>query len=326
VRRAEAAGRFVPEVRGAATIRGRARGADTGLAEAHAEVPAGGVGSVTLVLRPAARIYGQVTMDTGEVVDGARVELVVDDRALTWATTTTDADGAFDLPSLPSGEVTLELNSDALSSSLRATFELAPGESREWRPTLITPLELVGRVVDEAGEGLAHWIVSREVSGEHTEDTMARGSVRTDPSGAFRLPGCPDAPHTLSVRSPGRIFASPVVEMRGLTPAAGLITLVVDAQRVPRGSILGRCVTADDTPLVASIEVQADSSNSLDDIVLRDVPTDDQGYFALHHLPLGTYRLRASCEGHELVEPLPLLTLDEAVPSRDVGLLLFVER
>jgi RNA polymerase sigma factor (sigma-70 family) len=326
VLRADDAGRFATDVMGAGSVLVRARGAESAPAEARVEVPVGGVATVRLVVGPAARVFGRVVTDKGAAVEGARIELSTEDRTLARARTTTDASGVFDLPGLPPGAVTLELESDLLRSSLRASFELTPLETREWLPTLVTPVELVGRVVDEAGVGLADWIVRRAAEGEQGDDTMGTGNTRTDATGEFRLTGCLDAPHTLTVRPPGKIFAKPVAEARGVTPAAGVTTIVVAAREVPKGSLTGRCIGPDDASLAAQVTLEVDEPRGLDDYVSRSVTTDSEGRFALRHVPFGVYQLRLTCDGHELVAPLELVTLDDASPTMDLGMLRFAKR
>ncbi len=199
-------------------------------------------------------------------------------------------------------------------------------EGREWLPTLVTPVELVGRVVDESGVGLADWIVRRTAEAEHTDDAMGVGQALTDASGEFRLTGCLDAPHTLSVRPPGKIFAKPVAEARAVTPAAGLTTIVVVARDVPKGALTGRFVGPDDAALAARVTLEVVEPRGLEGYVSRNVTADGDGRFALRHVPVGIYRVRVTCDGHELVTPLEPLTLDEVTPMVDLGTLRLAPR
>jgi len=155
---------------------------------------------------------------------------------------------------------------------------------------------------------------------------MGTGQTRTDTSGEFRLTGCLDVPHTLSVRPPGKIFATSVVEARAVTPAAGLTTLVAAARDVPKFALILRCVGPDDAPLAAQVTLEVVDPRGLEEVVTRTVSADGDGRFTLRHVPFGVYRVRVTCDGHELVTPLEPLTLHEATLMVDLGVLRFAPR
>jgi RNA polymerase sigma factor (sigma-70 family) len=313
--RTDAMGRFRTEVMGSGALRVRARGADSAVVEAHVTVPVGGVGTVRLELGSSATVYGRVTSDGGVPIEGAIVGFDGDDRTLHLAHTTTAADGRFELPGLPPGSVTLEVSSAALDAQLRATLELMPGEVREWLPVLTTPVELVGRVVDEHGAGLAGWIVSRSAEGEHTGAAMANGRAETDSDGGFRLRGCLDVPHTLTVRPPGQVFSDPVATAHGVTPSATPTTFAVPAESIPVCELRGRCVDAAGAPVTAEIQIQATDPT----FVLADMVTDSAGTFTFRHLVAAEYHLRIDVDGRTIDTPSGPVRLGPGAPSVDLG-------
>ena len=195
------------------------------------------------------------------------------------------------LPGLPPGRVTLEVRSRALDSTVRATFDLGPGEAREWLPVLTTPFELVGRVVDGGGAALAGWLVRRIAEGEPAGDPMAQGQGITDTNGGFRLQGCLDVPHTLAVRPPGQVFATPVAEAHGITPSATPTTIVVPAELIPRFELRGRCVDAAGAPLAVKVTIRATDPTVIVAVIVAAGTTDAAGVFVFRHLAAATYRL-----------------------------------
>ena len=98
-----------------------------GIAESTVVVPEGGIGSIELVLEPAASIVGRVETESGDAVVGATVQVQsggID--PLVRASVRSDTDGNFQLHAVRAGSVMLEVETVS-SESLTGVVETTAG-------------------------------------------------------------------------------------------------------------------------------------------------------------------------------------------------------
>lgn len=228
------------------------------------------------------------------------------------AQTRTAADGSFALEGLPSGEV--ELRADGRDKGkVRTALTLTPGGEIAWDPVLATTPGVSGRVVDDAGQPLANWLVAAVDDGYLGRQLLSK---RTDEQGAFALNNWPKEAVRLEVHDPDAWTQDAVTMLHD--PRVGQQDLVI---RIPRdaratASIEGRIVD-EHGDAIAGAQVIVWRVGSDSGSAERADPKS--GGFRIAPLRPGAYRLtlEAPLRGQREL-PIVDLTRDE---HRDLGVL-----
>lgn len=279
--------------------------------ELRAEVVAGVVNEIDLVLPRGVDVTGAVGDEVGRAVAGARIVLISGRRGISGgrAITTTAVDGSFAARAVdprwslraeapgyaPSGVVDLEsLEHAADATSLRVELHLLQRGGR-----------VAGKVVDELGQGIAGALVAiGNCGGAHKEGTTTSevfdGTVAfADASGGFTCDGL--APGLLPIAARADGYADSTSEVTCTVGTTTAVTLVM-----ARGVTVQGCVHDESGAAVvgAVIRALADSADgaSIDSLprmrsaMLRPPETrsDATGCYRLQFLPPGTLHLQAA--------------------------------
>jgi uncharacterized GH25 family protein len=213
-----------------ATAEGYVRGSASGIDVAESQA----VENVELRLDRAGRVKGHVTSNDGQALSGVTVAVVEavrrgpgpsNDRA------TTDADGDYELNSVPPGQRNLTFNKDGFVAAMKSV-EAAAGKDARLDATLERGRELSGRVIDESGQAVAGADIRAE--GEPVRP------VETDSEGSFRLAGLRDGKFRIIAHKNGYVDDRQEVD----TVAQPNVTLTLGRGATITGRIVG--LTADE--------------------------------------------------------------------------------
>jgi hypothetical protein len=263
------------------------------------------------------------TVITGKVADsiagrplqGASVQLVVEDEPMRMRAVPTDSDGAYRFDAVPPGRYLLgflhwRLDDLALQPPIRR-IEIHDGE-RDLRanfaipaPTTLTIATcgarrdstglFMGRIRDadtnapiDSGLVTVGWREFQvDSTGLHLRRRTMQARVTPETIGGFALCGVPGNVPVIVQAVAGDRATS---ELELVVPTASLLQrdlLVANTSHVGRGVVSGRVLGPDNHPLArALVEVGA-----------RTDTTDASGVFALSEVPLGTHSLEARALG-----------------------------
>jgi hypothetical protein len=289
-------------------------------------------------------IVGSVTA-AGAPVAGARV-LLAAEAGGPIRETISRAAGGFAFGGLGEGTYALRaVRSD--EAAPQASLELrgvraedsAPSASSRLRLELGAAQLLRGRVVDDAGAGLASVGVRAEDSAGGPGGDLLPALARSDGGGGFALGPLPPGSYRLTAARPGEILRrAPVVELRAAAPAPPPVVLelvrgarvagrVRDGRGAPASGARLRCVAAGmeeltvqegQLPLAAeAAAMPAGSGRALG--ASRAAVADREGRFSVDDLIPGRYHLEIAYPGSE-----PFRSDEVAIAPgerRDVGVL-----
>ncbi|MEM7308589.1 MAG: carboxypeptidase-like regulatory domain-containing protein, partial [Planctomycetota bacterium] len=247
------------------------------------DVPAGGFGEATVTLERGLTVAGTVRSAEGEPLQG--VFVMVGDYGLDSLQRRTDADGAFRLEHVASGEVAI-LASSREQGRARATLSGEEGEVLVWDAVLDRGRVLSARLVDERGEPLAGWWIQVAESGDPSNrERPWGGSATTDADGRLRILRCPAGGLTVTAferRLEGRMGDATFV---GLHADVEEHELVVPEATRGRSTLLGRVLDEDGRPVSMRLSLTSVSSG-------RGASQHSHhatGAFRFPHLPAGEY-------------------------------------
>ncbi len=247
---------------------------------------------VVIRLREGARLTVKVSEEaTGKPVAGATVALQeAGDRSLT-----TDGDGAASFRGLSPGWSAVTVRATGFAPASTFTTIGVAGSTQEIAVALRKGAAVSGRVVDEAGAGVADAMVTiRDAGATFAQDL---DSVVSGPDGAFELAVVPAGSYTLGARdaahAPG---VSEIISLDGVSPRTGVTVVMKEG-----GVVRGRVVTKDRQPApFAAVQLAAKGVADYGATGLSEGPrqttADAQGHFELRALPRIALRARAESD------------------------------
>lgn len=259
------------------------------------EVPA--VGTVEVVLRPAASISGWVLDPEGQGVADALVTAERDEpdglsdggsgaAPVPGRHATTGEDGRFEIPGASPGRLTLIARAGGFLDSRLDGLELGPGEELpDLEIRLRLGASLAGTVWGPAGAPAADVLVGIEPADGSSGPSAF---TRSDGDGRFRLGGLEPGAWRLTAESPGGLRA------RAAARIAGGETLV-DLHLEEGATVAGRVRDRDGRPLASARIVLLGSDARSNG---RQTVTDAAGAFTFAGVSDGAYQLTASSDGH----------------------------
>lgn len=256
-------------------------------AEVVAAVDAVPGSPVTRPAGPVRRVRGQVQrLSDGTPLEDVRVTVVGSDQTRTTPSTTTGADGTFDLMDSPVG-----LNTLLLAHGLNGPSQakgLPPGAA-EVTGLLITfdsGFILRGVVLDAAGAPLAGAQVD---VGRHREG-------QADEAGRFALRDvvANSDERVLDVRAWAEWHERATAEV--LVPRTSTESPFVELRLAGSGRLAGRVTWADGTPAMAAhvgVEYLMDPDGDTRDLDGLATSTDEDGRYDIDHVPAGRFLVSA---------------------------------
>ncbi|MCA8944433.1 MAG: carboxypeptidase regulatory-like domain-containing protein, partial [Planctomycetes bacterium] len=243
---------------------------------------AGATNEVLCRLTPGATLTGMVFDAAGLPVPDAWIE-VPGAFAPPVPSTTSDANGRFELNDLPGGDLTIEVSA-AQRGKCTQTIPIVPGRANTCEVRVAPQRPLRGRIVDELGRGLSDYQVY---------EVGRRGAfATTDDSGRFEIDECEDRTYSLMVFD--RVATVPFVAiMADLQPGATEHVLRIGPSNRRDGKIRGRAVDPTGKPLAVSVAV----IQPPDEQFILLPPGGADGRFVAEQFPAGDYRLFLSCPG-----------------------------
>jgi protocatechuate 3,4-dioxygenase beta subunit len=187
------------------------------------------IDNVEVRLDRGARVRGKVTSTDGQPLPGAMVSVVEQgmrrpggaaDRA------TTDADGMYELSSVPPGDRNIAFSKDGFVSVTKSVATTA-GKESSLDAALDAGRELAGRVIDESGQPVAAADVRVQGQG-------VRGS-QSDSDGSFTIAGLREGKFTLVAHKNGYVDAHQEVDVA----AQPNVTLTLGRGATVSGRITG---------------------------------------------------------------------------------------
>jgi hypothetical protein len=194
-----------------------------------------------------------------------------------------DANGLFDFPALPAGEIELSVTSEGYVPAKTKKITLVAGEKSELEIVLDTGASISGRVSDESGRAVADASVSVEFRGEggETFDRFGPPMTASDESGDFALTGIAPGVVSLAVRREGFVVWRKEIEAEGKRRVD--VTL-------SRGVTLRGVVTSNGRPVEgADVMVHSTAFN----VEGQGARTDAAGEFSVTGLVAGLYTVAA---------------------------------
>ncbi len=244
-------------------------------------------GDVISILRIALEqegvVTGQVLTAANLPASGSTVALA-GEFDLTMPRVEADAEGRYELRSLPVGSVQLRAGSEAIGRT-EIQVVLRPGVPYEWNPVLESGRILEGRVLDEREMPLLGWWVEARILAE--QNPFAQD--RTDEEGRFRIVNAkPEELEMRLYRDPGtEKFAT---QRRLVAPTENEFVFRVRSSELAEATLLGKATDTAGTAIAdASVYVRPESED-------RTLcwKTDADGSFKIEHLSPGKYDVSLS--------------------------------
>jgi len=259
-------------------------------------------GDVDFVLRPRARIYGSLTnVDNGAPVPLVGVKAAVVASGSTpeclLGETKTDENGHYEMELAIEPQANVRLSAVLfLSHGDMATIDggpavlvLQPGEEKRVDLSIVAPITIPIRVIDEAGDPKpdVDLMIHRITVG----DSWWPGWVKTGEDGRYIWRGLGADTYVIEAVDPSRSGGSSIIGRGG--PVSGepgeTTDEVVIVCAVEEGGIEGVLVAPDGT-VRANTRVGCGGVRDGQLYALKSGWTDDDGYFCiLYSLPTGTY-------------------------------------
>jgi 5-hydroxyisourate hydrolase-like protein (transthyretin family) len=248
----------------------------------------GGSHELVLQLCTGGTLQGSVTTPGGTPWSGA---MVCADQRVYSSLGQTDAvvaaDGTFVLRGQGPGEVKYRVMDEEGNELAVQTLLLLDDEVTEWHPVCAPRAPLEGHVHVAAGPPLTGWNVDAQPMRGPDAHTSWRGN-RTDENGRFEVTPEAGATYRLRVFAPGASGSNFALEIVDVSIEDMPLDLVVPADRVPTGTLMGRLVDHDGNPVVAGrITVVIGEEPSY----FRRATSGDDGGFELRHIPEGEIRV-----------------------------------
>ncbi len=260
---------------------------------------------VVIRLREGARLTIKVSDEaTGAPVASAAVEL----QEMGKPSQTTAADGTTTFLGMSPGWSAVSVRATGYAPAATFTTIGVAGSTQELAVALKKGAALSGKVVDEAGTGVADAMVTvRDVGMAYA---MELDSVVSGADGAFEIPVVPPGSYVVGARdavhAPG---TSAIVSVDGIVSTSG-VTVVLKAGGVVRGRVV---TTSQQGAAFASVEVAPKGVEDYGATGLMEGPrtatADAQGNFEVRALPRAALRARAeSDEAASAIVDLDLAT------------------
>ena len=258
------------------------------------EVKAGQeLAGISLVLPPAAVVEGRVIGPDGRPVSGAGVEVMETETnpfGGSFSRVQTDGDGRYALDGVPLGPRTLKAEADGYRRAVRDLEVKEGANAADF--TLDKGFEVSGRVVDEAGAGVA------------TARLMLMGSPGSDfltatssPDGSFRFGGVQEGTLRLTARKTGYAMPQPTMVTVSGSSVGGL-----EVKLTAGGTISGRLSGLEFSQL-SRVNVQLSR-------MYQQGQVDAEGNYRIDNVPPGEWEVSATvpdtalhAEGQVTLEP-----------------------
>jgi large repetitive protein len=195
-------------------------------------------------LDPAAHVIGRVTAQDGTALAGVYVTAIETGarRDAGLDTAMTDANGDYALTSVPAGDRRIAFTKTGFVRQEKS-FTAEVGKDARVDAMLDRGLDLRGRVVDEAGQGVAGANVRVQ------SDAESSGSTRTDPDGGFVISGLGDLRYAVVAQRNGYMEA----RLDDISPAAtSVVTLTLHRGGTITGHVSG-AVSTDFAPVMVMV-------------------------------------------------------------------------
>lgn len=287
--RTDADGRFVAVGLEAGDHPIWARGVDHAIWRGSVSVASHGTTEIWIQLERGSTVSGIVRSGDGIAVAAAEV------RWGDWfdpahMRVRADGEGRYAFVGLAAGRATVYAEHDD-HGKCEQVVEIGTEGEVSLDLTLSKGLQLLGRVVDAKGDGVAS--VHVEATAARTiDDDHFYGYARTDGEGRFSVDNCPPG-RTLRVEVSGEAIEArswPTVD-----PAQGKPEFVVRRAAAPTSHILGTLVSPEGLPVT-----RAEISVWTEDGTHRPprAGVDERGAFAIGPLPAGNWRCSIRAEGY----------------------------
>ena len=293
--------------------------------ENHRSVRVGAEDAPTLTLYPqcGAALRGRVTV-AGSSAAGAKslegievrlssVQRGIVGRGRTVRTAETASDGSFEFRAIPLPALyELQLRPDHLAGLSLDLDGLEVGQETELELSLGEGTSVAGRVVDEAGVGIAGASVAAVVSAPMGRSDWGEREVQTGADGSFLLEHLPA--RTLALRADHEgLLQSPVHHVTA-REGARETGVVITLER--GGTIAGTLLWPDGRPVVAQeVRVEFDGANRFGGITRNlganrgargSSHTDDEGHFEVVGLGSGPFCVTAGIDPETTGDPKEL--------------------
>jgi protocatechuate 3,4-dioxygenase beta subunit len=262
--------------------------------------------------RTPASVGGRVTdADTGRGVPGALVSLI--EKSLDGGsagrpgvtpdpiTATTDANGAWAFPGLPSGRYAVTATARGYRPGSLDTVVIRPREDRKDIDLALRPggYALTGTVTDIGGGPIGSALVYAV--------PMSTTSITKLPWASFAAMTAPDGTFEMYLDNGLYQVEASHTDYRSQDHSVEIRNgpRTVSFQLVPGGVIHGRVLNRDDEPVAGALVTETSGMGGfmLQGVGIRGVTTGDDGAFELRGLGSGSLELRAVASGYTTTQP-----------------------
>jgi len=250
--------------------------------------------ALRITLETAARVSGRVVTDDGSPVPDALISVRPADASLpatlSGNTTSSDANGTFELLNLAAGKLALSAAAKGYVAGDARLVEVADGQTLEnidlqlHRGATIEGLVLTANGTPATA---ARVTLRSKWSAQSMLAIEVAGGVRTDGDGRFRMEGVPPGPQSVSADQDGFQRAQ-----RDLTVHNGINR--IDLRLGEGASISGRVIDGGGRPLAGAAIALLTAGPGIG----REEMSDASGAFRFGGLEAGRYQLTAQKEGY----------------------------
>jgi hypothetical protein len=197
---------------------------------AEARIEAGETSELVLELTRGAQVRGRILDAHGEPAGGVSVNI---GRFGDWSkpSTTSAADGSYELAQVVPGAVTIVADSERHGRA-QATLELVEGMNQVWNPRLDNGRALRGTLMNAAREPLANWIVARV---DRESPTAWHWKTKTAADGSFELGRSPPGSFSVAFGGPQSSAGPYVAEF---DPGPERVEVIVPWEWIPASQLV----------------------------------------------------------------------------------------
>ncbi len=257
--------------------------------------------TVSLILPRSGMVTGKVYDEKHRPVPHFAIDVITaapDETAAPaplWSKRFDNADGSFQVPSLPAWPVSIRATAIGHAPAFSPMLAVEPGKTREVDLTLPVGCSLAGTVKDERGAPAAYVFLDAEArmgAGMTSEVSMeAAKQTQSDEKGRFTLDNVPTGPVLIRAYDGSHAVTTATLDVGDCAKLAPL-----DLKMTLGGRVKGTVKGVDGKPIAGARLVLSHRS-----VGFVNTTSDAQGHFLFEQIPAAVVRIEAQHGGQHTV-------------------------